>query len=183
MLRQAGVCRICRGFSLRILVNELQGRESVVSAAASDGHFVSAGLEPPLSGPYAWRTMAMARGVSPHGACESHSLNGSRIYHVDMSNPRIQLLVFDGCPLADAARDALEVALTMVGLPKYEEVDILDPDSADELRGWGSPTILVDGQDLLGNVKGESVGCRVYDSPGRVPSPEMIAAVIRSSME
>lgn len=103
-------------------------------------------------------------------------------YHVDMSEPKIQLLVFEGCPLADAARDALEVALTAVGVSRYEEVDILDPDTADELRGWGSPTILIDGQDVTGNAKGDSVGCRVYDGPDRVPSPEEIAAVIRSSM-
>lgn len=99
-----------------------------------------------------------------------------------MSEPRIQLLVFDGCPLADAARVALEAALTMVGQPQYEEVDILDPNTSDELRGWGSPTILIDGRDLAGNVKGDSVGCRVYDGPGRVPSPEEIAAVIRNSL-
>jgi hypothetical protein len=110
-------------------------------------------------------------------------LSACRIYHVEMSEIRIQLLVFKACPLADAARDALEVALTMVGLPKYEEVDILDPSTADELRGWGSPTILIDGQDVAGNVKGDSVGCRVYDGPGRVPSAEDIAAVIRNSME
>lgn len=71
----------------------------------------------------------------------------------------------------------------MVGLREYEEVDILDPSTAEELRGWGSPTILIDGRDATGNARGDSVGCRVYDGPDRVPSPEDIAAVIRDSIQ
>ena len=100
-----------------------------------------------------------------------------------MSGPKIQLLVFEGCPLADAARRALEQALVKVGLKQYEEVDILDSGTADGLREWGSPTILVDGQDVTGNKKGNSVSCRVYDGPDRVPLSEDIAAAIRNSMQ
>ena len=48
------------------------------------------------------------------------------------------------------------------------------------LRGWGSPTILVNGEDVVGNAKGEGVGCRVYDAPGGVPTPEYIATKIGS---
>lgn len=98
-----------------------------------------------------------------------------------MSEPKIQLLVFEGCPLAGAARAALEEALGIVGLTGYEEVDILDSDTADELRGWGSPTILVDGQDATGGPKGDSVGCRVYSGPDRVPDAKAIADHIRNA--
>lgn len=96
-----------------------------------------------------------------------------------MTYPRIQLLVFDGCPLAAAARSSLQAALELLGLREFEEIDLLDPATPDELRGWGSPTILVDGEDLTGNAKGDAVSCRVYDDETGVPGPETIARQIR----
>jgi hypothetical protein len=96
-----------------------------------------------------------------------------------MSRPKIQLLIFDGCPLADAARRSLRTALDSLGSRDFEEVDLLDPGTSAELRGWGSPTILVGGEDVTGNAKGNGVGCRVYDSETRVPSPETIAEKVR----
>lgn len=98
-----------------------------------------------------------------------------------MSKPRIQLLVFEGCPLANAARKTLEEAMSIVGLRHYEEVDILDPETSDELRGWGSPTILINGQDATGSIKGDSVGCRVYPGPDRVPEAKTIVDRLRQS--
>ena len=98
---------------------------------------------------------------------------------VGMSHPTIQLLVFDGCPLADAARSSLQTALDSLGLRDFEEIDLLDPETPDELRGWGSPTILVGGEDVTGSAKGNGVGCRVYDSETGVPGPETIAERIR----
>jgi len=97
-----------------------------------------------------------------------------------MRQPKIQLLVFDGCPLAEPARNALKAALASLGIYDFEEVNILDVATPEELRGWGSPTILVDGEDVMGNVKGEGIGCRVYAGPGGVPAPETIAAQVRS---
>lgn len=96
-----------------------------------------------------------------------------------MASRKIQLLVFDGCPLADAARSSLQTALDSLGLREFEEIDLLDPATPDELRGWGSPTILVGGEDLTGDVKGNALGCRVYDGKTGVPGPEMIAQAIR----
>lgn len=96
-----------------------------------------------------------------------------------MIYPKIQLLVFDGCPLADAARGSLRTALDSLGIREFEEIDLLDPATPDELRGWGSPTILVGGEDLIGDVKGNAVGCRVYDGKMRVPGPATIAEQIR----
>lgn len=100
----------------------------------------------------------------------------------DESEPKIQLLVFDGCPLANAARNSLRAALESLGLQRFEEIDILDPSAPGDLAGWGSPTILVDGHDVAGNEKRQAVGCRVYDGPDQVPTPEEIATVIRRSM-
>jgi mercuric ion transport protein len=96
-----------------------------------------------------------------------------------MASPKIQLLVFDGCPLAEAARSSLQTALDSLGLRDFEEIDLLGPSASDELQGWGSPTILVDGKELTGSMKGNAVGCRVYDDESGVPSPEVIAEQIR----
>lgn len=96
--------------------------------------------------------------------------------------PRIQFLWFDGCPLADATRAALEQAMEIENLARghYESVDLLDPATPESLAGWGSPTILVNGRDVTGQPRGDGVGCRLYDTGDRVPSAETIAAAIRN---
>ena len=98
-----------------------------------------------------------------------------------MSDMNVQFLAFDGCPLADAARANLEQALADCGISGYEEVDILGPDTPDDLPGWGSPTILVNGVDVSGQPKGNSISCRIYSGPGRVPEPASIVASIESA--
>ena len=98
--------------------------------------------------------------------------------------PQIQFLAFDGCPLAEAARVALEGALQSCGLgtDRYEAVDVLDPSTPESLASWGSPTILVNGFDVTGHVQGDGVGCRIYDTADQVPTAETIATAIRSSI-
>lgn len=95
-----------------------------------------------------------------------------------MSNLTIQFLAFDGCPLADAARANLERALSDCRISSYRTIDILDPEAPEELRGWGSPTILVNGVDVGGQDKGSGVGCRIYRNAEKVPSAAEIAAKI-----
>lgn len=96
--------------------------------------------------------------------------------------PLIQFLSFAGCPLADATQAVLERALGRCGLPNdhYESVDILDPSAPEDLVRWGSPTILVNGDDVSGHSRGDGVGCRVYDTPDQIPTVEMIASAINS---
>ena len=78
----------------------------------------------------------------------------------------------------------MEAALVDCGSIDYDEVDILDPMTADELRGWGSPTILVDGADITGHPKGNDVSCRVYPGEKKVPDrAEILAAVERRRLE
>ena len=99
-----------------------------------------------------------------------------------MTDVRVQFLAFEGCPLAKAARDALDEAVAQAGLEGgYEEIDILDPETSDELRGWGSPTILVNGDDVAENTKGEGAGCRIYATDSRVPEPAVIVERIRDA--
>jgi len=94
----------------------------------------------------------------------------------------VQLLVFEGCPLAAPARENLKKAIAMAscGIDNFEEIDILDPESPEELRSWGSPTILVNGKDITGHAKGDSVSCRLYDSPGGVPAVESMIDILES---
>ena len=92
----------------------------------------------------------------------------------------VQFLAFSGCPLADPARENLKKALADCGINDFEEVDILDPASPEELRGWGSPTILVNGLDVTGLPKGNSVSCRVYPFPGGVPDAQSIVAGLKA---
>ena len=94
--------------------------------------------------------------------------------------PRIQFLFFAGCPLAGPAQTMLERALTHCGLQahQYEHIDILDPSTPKGIARWGSPTILVNGEDVSGHSRGDAVGCRVYKTPDQVPTVEMIARAI-----
>lgn len=92
----------------------------------------------------------------------------------------VQFLAFSGCPLADPTRENLRKALADCGISDFEEVDILDPTSPEDLRGWGSPTILVNGLDVTGQPKGNSVSCRVYPFPGGVPDVQSIVAGLQA---
>ena len=99
-----------------------------------------------------------------------------------MAELRIQFLAFEGCPLAGAARNALDEAMTALELRAYEIVDLLDPETPRELRNWGSPTILVNGRDVTGGRQGNNVGCRVYSGPSKVPAAQTIIDYVRREM-
>ena len=75
----------------------------------------------------------------------------------------IQLLTFPGCPHAHDARQALEQAIARNRLAeRIEEVDTTSPGTPQALRGWSSPTILVDGRDVGGEIAPSGGGCRLY---------------------
>ncbi len=96
---------------------------------------------------------------------------------------QIQFLTFDGCPLADAAQRVLEQALVQCGLraDAYETVDVLDPATSTALRGWGSPTILVNGIDVTGQPPAGGVSCRIYDGPDGSPHLKQVVATIQGA--
>lgn len=83
---------------------------------------------------------------------------------------RVQLLTFSGCPNAEAARRTLRAVLASAGISaSIEEVDTDAPDTPEPLRGWGSPTILIDGKDVGGLQAPSGSGCRLYrDEEGRL---------------
>lgn len=91
----------------------------------------------------------------------------------------IQLLAFSGCPLATPAKKNLETALAACGMSDYEEIDILCPAVPEDMRSWGSPTILINGSDVSGAPKGNSISCRVYDNPEGVPDVQTIVNCLK----
>lgn len=93
---------------------------------------------------------------------------------------KIQLLHFEGCPNVDAARAALRDALAAEKLDaSVDEIDIERPDAPAWARGWGSPTILIDGRDVTGQERSNASSCRLY--PGGAPSVDSIRARIAAA--
>jgi len=92
-------------------------------------------------------------------------------------------LVYDrGCPNVGEARARLTKALVDAGLaPRWSEHMIGDGAPA-HARGYGSPTILIDGRDVSGAGPGDEASCRLYrDERGglaRVPPVAQIAAAL-----
>lgn len=97
--------------------------------------------------------------------------------------PRVDVIYFEGCPHVEAARVHLERAFAMVGLPPtWQEHDLGSPGMPPDLRRYGSPTILVDGRDVVSEEQADAVCCRVYGSDG-VPPVASIAQALRYAME
>jgi hypothetical protein len=90
----------------------------------------------------------------------------------------IELLWWEGCPSTDRALAELQEALREVGLPDVhvELREIRTDEDAIETGFRGSPTIRIDGADLVADAGETSIGlsCRVYRRrDGRIsPTPD-----------
>lgn len=100
-----------------------------------------------------------------------------------MHRLKVQFLSFAGCPLQRQARTELEKALAECGLDRYENVDIMAEQTVEELKSWGSPTILVNGKDVTGHQGGDGVGCRVYGGDLGVPDAQTIVDFLERSKQ
>ena len=95
--------------------------------------------------------------------------------------PNVELIYDADCPNVESAREQLRQAFQDVGRPvEWSEWDRADPHSPAHVRRFGSPTILVDGQDVAGVAPSDGAPCcRVYrDDGGKfrgVPSVKSIA--------
>jgi mercuric ion transport protein len=85
-----------------------------------------------------------------------------------MSDRTIDLVYFDGCPNAEAARANLR-ALMSDG--SWREWNLSSADTPERFRRYGSPTVLVDGRDVTG--EGETTGAVACRADG-APSPELL---------
>jgi len=101
---------------------------------------------------------------------------------------KVQLLTFPGCPHAAAAREAIQRVLSSSGIrASIEEVDTTAPGTPERLRGWGSPTIFIDGVDIEGHDTPTSESCRLYRGPtgqlrGVPPEAILQAALARARL-
>ena len=76
---------------------------------------------------------------------------------------RIQLLGYPGCPNASAARDRLLEARVIAGVEaEIEEIDTTFEATPKRQRGWGSPTVLIDGADVAGENSAGGGSCRIH---------------------
>jgi len=95
---------------------------------------------------------------------------------------RVEVLLFDGCPHAEAALQmAHAVAQRLDPGITVERVDVNTPESAKQLGFLGSPSLRVNGADIEGrNASTGRLCCRSYEGGAGVP-PEWLleAAVLR----
>jgi mercuric ion transport protein len=79
----------------------------------------------------------------------------------------IELIYFDGCPNLEAARANLLEALRSLDLPPdWYEWEREDSASPPYVKEYGSPTILINGQDVTGVARGvAAAACRADGAP------------------
>lgn len=92
--------------------------------------------------------------------------------------PSVDFVYDRACPNVKAARSNLMRAFSRAGISaRWQEHQIGSPDAPAHVRGFGSPTILVDGVDVAGQAPNVEDCCRVYPD-GLVPGVEMIVAAL-----
>ncbi len=96
----------------------------------------------------------------------------------------VELIYDSDCPNVSEAKKQLKEALIKAGLEaRWQEWERSDPKSPHYVRGYASPTILVNGKDVAGFLPEDTVrGCRIYsDITGKFtgsPSQETIASAL-----
>lgn len=102
---------------------------------------------------------------------------------------KIQFLYYEDCPSHDAALKRLRQALREEGLPlEFQVIKVETREQARQLRFVGSPTILIDGQDILPPPPDShyALTCRAYQlEDGRIsplPSLGMIRRALRATL-
>ena len=104
---------------------------------------------------------------------------------------KVELLWWEGCPSTERALDAVREALAKMGLDDVhvQMREIQTDDDAQDARFLGSPTILIDGEDIVPAAGDEQIGlsCRVYRRrDGRIsplPDPDDLCEALRRAAE
>jgi hypothetical protein len=104
-----------------------------------------------------------------------------------MTQPRVELLFWAGCPSHPQALAELRASMAELGLdPETVLVREVDTEPrAERERFVGSPTIRVDGEDVDPPPGGEPVGltCRVYRLRDGRYSPTPDPAIVRAALQ
>ena len=95
---------------------------------------------------------------------------------------RIELIYELGCPNVEAARTGLGQALGELGRPpQWTEWERSDPESPWYARRYGSPTILIEGEDVAGcRPEDDARSCRVYQAGEGLSGAPSVAAIRRA---
>jgi hypothetical protein len=101
---------------------------------------------------------------------------------------RVELFWWEGCPSTPEALDDLRRVLDEEGAEA--EVQLIEVESDEQARAErfpGSPTIRIDGEDVVPPAEGEpfSLTCRVYTRNGAVsptPDPEDVREAVRRAI-
>lgn len=97
---------------------------------------------------------------------------------------KIEVLYFGGCPNHEPTVKRVRQVAQRLGFDvRIEEVEVTERDDAAALKFAGSPTVLINGQDINPALRGGGsygYGCRTY-SGGGVPPEALIEAAIRSA--
>ena len=102
--------------------------------------------------------------------------------------PNIEFIYDRDCPNIEDARTQLRLALGQSGLPaEWQEWEHSDPKSPAYARLYGSPTVLVAGQDITGDSPSGDPSCRIYaNTQGRnrgVPDATLIRTALQRHMQ
>ena len=100
---------------------------------------------------------------------------------------KVELLWWDGCPSHTEALEQLRQVLDGEGLDAeaVELVEVVSDAQSERERFFGSPTIRIDGEDVVPPAEGDPVGlsCRVYrlrdGRPSPVPDPDDVRDAVR----
>ena len=101
----------------------------------------------------------------------------------------VELIYDKDCPNVEGTRGRLKLALAEAGFgAQWQEWERSDAKSPDYVRGYGSPTILVNGKDVAGALPADGAKCcRVYSDKGGeisgVPSSEVITSALLKAKE
>jgi hypothetical protein len=94
------------------------------------------------------------------------------------ADPNVELIYSPDCPNVDLARGRLTEALSSLGqVPAWTEWNRESPTAPGYVRRYGSPTVLVDGRDVLASPASMADSCRVYASDegfDRAPSVQAL---------
>ena len=100
---------------------------------------------------------------------------------------RVEFLWWEGCPSHPEALQQLQRVLREEGVDpdSVERVEIVSDEQAERKAFFGSPTIRIDGEDVVPAGEGDPVGlsCRVYrlrdGRPSPTPDVEDLRAAVR----
>ncbi len=94
---------------------------------------------------------------------------------------RVELVWEASCPHVEAAREVVREALAAVGVPeRWNEWQIGVDTLPAHARGYGSPSVFVDGREVTGATAGDADDCcRVYRGPTGLGGVPTVSDVMR----